>query len=320
MKPNKLLLIGFIAVFLYAAGLTVGLGPATLVKGAYYKVVKPLVDENYRRPDLAAYVEQPCPSNDAIEIATFGQSNAGNTVEPTADIPFPANLIQYDWKSGKCFEYREPLLGTDFTRGNSITYVAVRIANETKRPVVIIPFAFGPSEIMEWAHGVGASQHKIVMQQLKKSGLSPQVFLWHQGESDVPADGVDESILRKVPYFTRPDYPMKKNGQFQIGLSKDLYQSALSEIVERTFESFPDTRFGIALVSIAPCLKANKVWEPLRQAEQAVADSDPRAFISADSDEIRDSGDRYDTCHFSAVGARKLSDQYYASLSALGVF
>jgi hypothetical protein len=222
--------------------------------------------------------------------------------------------------SGKCLDYKEQLLGVDFTRGNSITYVAVRLANESDKPVVIIPFGFGPSVIMEWAHGIGATQHKIVMEQLKASGLSPQVFLWHQGESDVPADGVDEKVLLKTPYFERPIRPMQKRPRFQVGLSQEFYQSALGEIVERTLRIFPDSHFGIALVSIAPCLMANEKWEPLRRAQQAVADSDPRVFISADSDEIRGDANRYDTCHFSAAGAKKLSDQYYKSISSLAIF
>ena len=239
-------------------------------------------------------------------------------MEPLASISIPPNLLQYDWKSSKCYAYKEPLLGADFTRGNNLTYAAAKIASVSKKTVVVIPFEFGPSTILEWAYGEGASQHSMVLKRLKESGLSPQVFLWHQVESDTAVDGVSEDILSEIPYFQRPDEPFT-NGSYRVGLSKVSYKNALNEIVQRTFEEFPDSYFGIALVSHAPCLKSNELWQPIREAQKEVAMSNARSFISADSDQISGPTNRYDTCHFSAEGAKKLSEEYFQSILSLGI-
>ena len=55
----------------------------------------------------------PCPGDDVFAIGIFGQSNATNTVYPPASIAFPENLLQFDWRSQKCYAYQEPLLGAD---------------------------------------------------------------------------------------------------------------------------------------------------------------------------------------------------------------
>jgi hypothetical protein len=305
---------------LYAGGLTYKFGLKRIATGLQNRVIVPLHDGIFGRSAvLDAYTVRTCPAEDVIGIAYFGQSNATNTVEPMASISIPSNLLQYDWKSSKCYAYKEPLLGADFTRGNNLTYAAAKIANTSRKTVVVIPFGFGPSTVLEWAYGEGATQHSIVLKRLKKSGLDPQVFLWHQGESDTAVDGVSEDILGEIPYFQRPDRPFA-NGSYRIGLSKASYKNALNKIVQRTFKAFPGSYFGVALVSIAPCLKSNEYWQPIREAQKEVAMSNARSFISADSDKIAGPANRYDTCHFSAEGARRLSEEYYQSISSLGVF
>ena len=95
-----------------------------------------------------------------------------------------SNLYQYDWKSQKCYLYKEPLLGTNGINGNVITYTATKIANNSKRPIVIIPFGVGGTSVLQWAYGDLSQHHQIVMKRVKESGLPPRIFLWHQGESD----------------------------------------------------------------------------------------------------------------------------------------
>jgi hypothetical protein len=325
MKRSKLtalnIVLGFslFVVLTYAVGLTVGIGTSNVIEKFNARLWEPLIDEYLAGSPLDNYAERPCPRKDAFAIGFFGQSNATNTVYPPASIPFPDNLLQFDWKSQKCFAYKEPLLGADFELGNSITYAAVEFAENTDQTVVVIPFGFGPSSVLTWAYGQGALLHELVLERIAANGLSPQVFLWHQGETGAAIRGVDASDVAQTAYFRRPDMRFDFL-PYREGLSKDLYRDALEEVVSRTLLAFPKTHFGIALVSIAPCLGRHERWEPLREAQREVALSHPNAFISADSDAISGDANRHDTCHFSAQGAQRISQQYYESISALEGF
>ena len=309
-----------LVVSTYSVGLTLGIGPETVAIKFNEKIVQPGMAAVFGpRGVLSEYEAVNCPERDYLAIAYFGQSNATNTVEPRASIPFPQNLIQYDWKSSRCFAYQEPLLGADFTRGNTITYAAAEIAAQTNKTVVIIPFGFGPSSVLEWAYGQGGDQLNLVLERLQASNIRPQVFLWHQGESDIPIDGAEIGMLAEVPYFQRPEKPLEE-GDFRWGIRKEPYKEALNEVLRRTWRAFPESYFGIALVSYAPCLGRSDLWQPLRDAQTEVTEEHNLAFISADSDAIQAEGDRYDTCHFSDDGARKLSAEYLRSLGALDLF
>jgi hypothetical protein len=319
-SKKSIIFISFFLLLAYAAVVTFHVGPKRIASGVYKRTILPISEQIFGRAAvLETYVEEACPTEDVIGIAYFGQSNATNTVRPMANIDIPSNLLQYDWKSDACYAYKEPLLGADFKHGSNLTYAAVKIANTSKKTVVVIPFGYGPSTVLEWAYGQGASQHSIVLKQLKESGLYPQVFLWHQGESDTAIDGVSDKILREIPYFQRPDLPFK-NGSYRVGIHKDSYKNALNVIVQRTRKEFPESYFGIALVSHAPCLKCDGLWQPIREAQKEVAMSDAMNFISADSDKIKGPANRYDTCHFSAEGAERLSEEYFQSLSSLNIF
>jgi len=317
-RNNKLLLTALIVVSLYAFGLTFGMGFSRISEGIDRKIVRPYITDKFLVPQLEDYAEVACPTGDSLVVAYFGQSNATNTVEPQYAGEFPGNLLQWDWRTSKCFAYQEPLLGADFTRGNVISYTAVRIAAATDKPVVIVPFGFGPSTILEWAFGPGAIQQDVVFTRLKAAGISPQVFLWHHGETDVPFPAYDEKIVTEAPRFRRPEWQGIKQTH-HLGLSEGTYADALGIVMRRTLDAFPDARFGIALASHAACLGWEQNWEPLRAAQRDVVDSDPRAFISADSDAIRGIENRYDTCHFSAAGAKQLGDQYYQSVAGLDI-
>ena len=246
-----------------------------------------------------------------IKIAYFGQSNSVNSVRPKAGIEVPRNLLQYDWKSNECYEYKEPLLGTDGKSGNVITYAAAEIARNSRLPVVVVPFGSAGSSVLEWAFGYLSYEHNLVLNCLKERGLSPQIFLWHQGESDARGDRANEINFANVPYFRSPD-----GSEFQLGLTSNSYRTALTEVFNRTLQAFPNAYFGIALVSRCEPTSAGR-WNPIRDAQKEVAQSNPRGFVSADSDEVWGTNFRYDGCHFSKDGAQKLSEQYYQSVSKM---
>ena len=254
------------------------------------------------------YTQVFCPK-DGITLATFGQSNSSNFVRPLSTNSMPDNLIQYDWRSGKCYEYKEPLLGTHGKEGNVITYTAIKIAKNTSKPVIVASFGVGGSSVLEWAYTHLSYQQDIALSSMKKSGLSPKVFLWHQGESDVRGKGSNPDDLKNVLSFS---YPFPED--YKLGLSKESYADAMQKIVNKTKQYFPDSHFGIALVS--GCSVRNS-WEPIREAQREIAENNEGAFVSADSDNIYGKSMRYDQCHFSSQGAQELGNQYYSSISTL---
>ena len=257
---------------------------------------------------LSSYKQVLCPKN-GISLATFGQSNSGNSVKPLSTNEMPKNLFQYDWKTKKCYRYKEPLLGTTGTGGNVITYTAIKIARDTSKPVIVIPFGVGGTSVLEWAYGYLSYQQDIVLSNIRKSSLSPKIFLWHQGENDARVEGSSPDGLKKVHSFKKP-----QSGDYQLGLSRKSYADALQKVVDKTKQYFPDSYFGIALVS--RCSNRNQ-WDPIREAQQEVANRNDNTFISADSDMIYSEKARWDMCHFSEEGAEELGNQYYYSVSNL---
>ena len=261
-------------------------------------------------PSKSQYKEVNCPK-DSISIATFGQSNSANGMTERSEEKIPSNLYQYDWKSQKCYYYKEPLLGANGINGNVITYTASKMARDSDNPIVIIPFGVGGTSVLEWAYGDLSHQHRIVMERIKKSNLSPRVFLWHQGESDSNPRG--KGSLKKVidgPYF-KAYFQQSGVKKGNMGLTENIYYDALKVVVDLTLNKFPQSSFGIALATRC----GNNPWDPVRNAQAMVVRDTPRSFISADSDSITGPERRPDDCHFSAMGASELGDLYYESIN-----
>lgn len=271
------------------------------------KIYIPFISNISQKKTQMLYKQVLCPK-DGITVATFGQSNSGNSVLPKATIEIPKNLIQYDWTTKKCYEYKEPLLPEGGNGGNVITYTAIQIAKNTSKPVVVIPFGVGGTSILEWAYGWLSYQQDFALSSIKNSGLSPKIFLWHQGESDARVNGLNPDDLKKVPYIK----PRLERREF--GLSKKSYADALQKVVDKTKQYFPDSYFGIALVS--KCSGRNQ-WEPIREGQREIANKNKNTFVSADSDKIYTEETRYDKCHFSKEGAQELGNEYYSSVSTL---
>jgi hypothetical protein len=298
-KMKKIISAGIVlAVGAYA----VGLKSHNFVRD---KIHSPFKSSISQKTTQASYKQVLCPK-DGITLATFGQSNSANYVEPLANVKIPRNLLQYDWRTEKCYEYREPLLGTDGSGGNIVTYTAVRIAENSSKPIVVISFGVGGSSVLEWAYGWLSYQLDFALSSLNDSGLSPKIFLWHQGEIDARFEGSHPDNLKKVPYI--------QPGNKQFGLGRRSYADALQAVVDKTKQYFPNSHFGIALVS--RCININQ-WEPIREAQREIANRNKNSFISVDSDQIYSEKTRYDKCHFSNEGAREVGNQYYTSISTL---
>lgn len=254
---------------------------------------------------LSQYRQVTCPLN-SIQIAYFGQSNTINSIAQNADINIPDNLFQYDFKSGQCYRYQEPLLAVGGSGGNSISYYAVSLAQRADRPVLFIPFGVKGSSIIDWSYGYLSHLHHFVMDRLRSSGLSPNIFLWVQGESDAkPAWYSSESELeiKFSLYGYNEDYLPQ---EFMFGLNPLDYQNGLNRIVHKTFDFFPNADFGIALASHCAGQGPD---ENIRNAQRSVALSSDKTFIAFDSDAIFGNDLRYDNCHLSKNGAIEIAKE-----------
>ncbi|MBE9137625.1 hypothetical protein IQ254_10430 [Nodosilinea sp. LEGE 07088] len=258
---------------------------------------------------LAGYRAVDRPAN-AIVIAQFGQSNAANYVQPQASIDLPSSLVQYDWKSDQFFCYQEPLLGADGSGGHVLTYTAVAIARASSRPVIVVSWGVGGASVLDWAYGNLSYQHDLVLDRLRQRHLVPDIVLWHQGESDAGPPG-DGEAWASLPYFSDPS-----SLEVGFGLTTETYAGALTAIIHKTLHAFPETRVGVALASRCESLNANPC-ERVRQGQQQATAVDQRVFVVADSDRIWGPAYRYDGCHFSAVGAQRLADDYYRAIAPI---
>ena len=300
----------FIVLISFSSVVGFILGCEVMIKlgGEYYLPIRRLFIKSGIR--AAAPIFKPSKVNcskSGLNIAYFGQSNSANSVVPKYNKPFPKNLYQFDWKSGKCYAYSEPLLGTESTGGNSITYAAVGLAKSyPNKKIIIMPFGVGRSSVMDWSYGYLSHFHDLVISKFNDSNLKPHFTLWHQGESDSKFD-----LSAKRNMLNILDYSVPSSGEFMMGLSKENYKKSLKIIVDKTLNAFPDSKFGIALVS--RCVGKSPYF-PVRQAQQEISIIDKRIFISADSDKIYGDKYRYDKCHFSDDGARKIGTSYLKSI------
>ena len=95
-----------------------------------------------------------------------------------------------------------------------------------------------------------------------------------------------------------------------LGLSQKTYYDALNIILKKTFKNFPNSKFGVALVSRC---SNNDMWHPIREAQLRVIEDNKNTFLSSDSDQIKQ---RYDNCHFSDKGASRIGKEYYYSIKS----
>ena len=289
----------FIIFLIFFSGYFLGLKTKFQFKVVFYQLTKKFVN----RIKIAKYKVVNCPK-ESIQIAYFGQSNSANYVVPLADTKIPKNLLQYDWNTKSCYEYKEPLLGTNGENGNVITYAAKQIAQNTNKKVVIIPFGVSGSSILDWAYGPLSYLNQIVLNGLKENSLYPQVFLWHQGESDSRLNNADPKKMINSPNFSL-------DRSIRLGLSYKDYKNSLQILVDQTKEYFPESFFGIALTSRCN----SKEWDPVRKAQADIVKENFKTFISVDSDKVYFKNFRYDNCHFSSIGAKKISEDFYKSIT-----
>ncbi len=181
------------------------------------------------------------------------------------------------------------------------------MARTFQGPVTIIPFGVSRTSVLQWAYGPLALHQEFVLVQARNSGLSPNIFLWHQGETDARLQIIAHNFIKGIPLTTYWKSWLDDRG-------RQVYRQALQTVMERSRRHFPQSHFGIALVS--RCSQTGP-WPPIRQAQMEAAHNNHRAFVSADSDGISGDSLRYDGCHFSIAGSEALGRQYLRSLAPI---
>lgn len=260
-------------------------------------------------PHQFAATTRPCPLQPRV-VAIFGQSHAGNGIEPRFSGSIPANLLQFDWKQNRCAVFREPLLGADDDGGHLFTPTLVALARRHPRtPVLVVPFASGGSSVLHWAYGYLARQNELVLALLQARRLAPALFLWHQGEKDAAIAGLQPDALRQVPPLRAPEPT-----DFDFGLRRADAEAALHLVVQRNLEAFPQARFGLALASRCGNRPPDAA---IRAAQAAVAAADPRVFVYADTDRLHGERWRYDHCHLNQAAAAALATEIQSLLEPI---
>jgi hypothetical protein len=219
-----------------------------------------------------------CPA-DPLVILVLGQSNATNSVGHR----FAADGDVHAFFRGACHPARGALPGGSSPFGSYWPAVGDELArNGAKGGVVFAIAAMGGSKAGDWA-----SPQKLGwlleerLAELRAASLEPDLVVWMQGESDV-------------------DTPA------------GAYRADVSAVFGRVWAAYPRTLIMVAQTTY--CFGRDSA--PIRDAQRTLATSgDPRIKLGPDSDALRAEADRYDDCHFSERGGRKMAALWAGAIS-----
>lgn len=235
-----------------------------------------------------------CPT-DYKAIAIFGQSNSANQIERSQGLKniSDGNTFMWDWTTGLCYPYSEPVVGTDGgNRGNIITSAITGFRNIDKETnLIIAAFGRGGSSVFSWSHSVQSIRLDEVIKQMHAAKIQPSLFLWHQGESDA----IDEIYFQEK---------LKAYGA-EIGMKKMFYEKALDIVFQKVHSAFPNAHIGLALASICK----NEGSQEVRAAQKAIQNKYPWVSISSDTD-VYGTDFRSDGCHFNEKAEQHIANDY----------
>lgn len=252
---------------------------ALALAGAAYAFRHPLMEAAGLRNSLGQNsgrilrTEVPCPVQTprTFFAVVLGQSNAGSSAQGRSD----ASPRVLNYFEGRCFEAKDPLLGTDGLGGSPWIEVGNGIS-ERHDYIILAAHTVGGASIRRWDADIGVHLRHTL--DGVKQNYQVTHFLWQQGESDADMSEAEYAVhLRKV-----------------IGLAR---------------EAFPKSLFYVSLTSRC----GNTPRENGARAAQRAA-IDPKSGIlrGPDTDAI---DERYDGCHFSDEGRLEAARLWAAALS-----
>ena len=277
-----------------------------------------------------------CPTDNYFGIASFGQSHFSNVMLRQEAVDLSSlDVVMYDWVSGHCFPYKEPLVGTTgsfgrnnfkdqitqevlstkypYIGGNMMTTLIEKLRGQGfNRTIVVGAFAVGGSSAFYWSNGRQLSRLNAFLQRSKQRNINFDLFLWHQGSTD--------AIPRLYNHHSKVAVGHESKTKFQ------LYKSALEKIFRQVKLSYPLTKIGIAISS-----KCNGAWisqkssgdeedifkhyidNEIGDAQRVVALQSDDYFISAETNDLLG---RYlwDGCHYYPRGEDVVATRYLESI------
>ena len=134
-------------------------------------------------PFISDYNNLECPQNPYI-IVYFGQSNSSNTVRPMFLKTNVKSSFQYDWRTNKCFEYKEPLLGSNDFYSNSATPLVAEL-EKVKQKILLVPLGVPGSSVLEWSFDIFSKLFEQTLINIRKQYTKSKIlFIFIQGEKD----------------------------------------------------------------------------------------------------------------------------------------
>ena len=213
----------------------------------------------------------------------FGQSNAGNSGESMGQ---PRRGV-YEFHRGQLFEARDPLLGATGDGGSLWLRLGSKlIARGDFDSVILVPFAVGSSEIVNWAPG-GALSAGVArtIAAAREAGLAFTHLLWQQGEADAiartPAQVYREQFLAMLAAIRRE------------GVNAPIFVARAS-------------RCGRVRPS-----------EAIRGAQHALIDPALGILAGPDTDALG-FAERFDGCHFSTEGLDRAAELWLDAIESAG--
>jgi lysophospholipase L1-like esterase len=219
------------------------------------------------------------PANDRTMVAlVLGQSQAANLVKER----FVGDTGVVNYFRGRCYRAADPLLGNDYGGGNVWTLVGNELVRQQLfDAVVLVTAAVSGSYIGQWAPG--GRLHARLMDAV--GSIGPGLAFTHvfmaQGESDLMAGTPAEE------YFAR--YARVIAALRRSGIRAPIFVAIESGYCD-----------GVA----TPPGPDNPI---VRSQKRLIAEGEG-LYSGPDMDaELNSASDRYDGCHMSGTGARKLS-------------
>ncbi|MEM7766157.1 MAG: sialate O-acetylesterase [Pseudomonadota bacterium] len=234
--------------------------------------------------DATALSPVPCPTG-ALVILTGGQSNAANALSDPVDAD-PESAAYMTFK-GQCYRLQDPVLGATGTKGSLWTALGQALSRELDRPVVFINTAVTASTYSAWLDERSGyfARLETAIANAAAIGLTPDLILWHQGES-VAHRQVDQEA------FQRP----------------------LAALLDKLHAREELENATLLLYRVSRCTGARQAGNsPLIAAQTELATHLPWVIAGPNTDTLGPR-DRHDGCHFNGRGRDKVIEMTVAAL------
>jgi hypothetical protein len=217
-------------------------------------------------------------------LLAIGQSNVANHAARRVTTRHGRKVLNLF--AGKCWIAASPLLGATGDGGEFLTMLADGLVDDgVYDTVVIVPSGIGGSPISRWQ--AGGDLNAMLTATLGELAGHYRVtdVVWHQGESD-----------------------------FANATTSEAYAAAFASLVATLAQNGVEAPIYTSVST--RCVPPWRADNPVARAQRGLA-MDGRIQVAADTDALLAPEDRYDGCHFSESGQRKVATAYAAAIRRL---